>query len=296
MVDEIQDPPAVQSSKPIVIRRLLAASLIVLMLLFAAALLFPARSISTEAARRNACVNRMRMLQIAMREYHDAYDCFPPAFVADTAGKPIHSWRVLLLPFLGHRALYEKYDFSEPWNGPGNIQLANQMPTDFACPSDGSTENETNYVAVVGPGTAWPEDRATTKSDIQDSDDETIMLVEVTNSGINWLAPRDMPLDQALHGVNSVGKGLAISSKHRSGANAVFCDAHSRLLLNGLPPDVLHSLLTISGHERIESDALEWRDEVHGQPSAPPGDEFEKPQRGAVRPPGAQPLVTRTAD
>ncbi|HEV3023824.1 MAG TPA: DUF1559 domain-containing protein, partial [Pirellulales bacterium] len=43
-----------------------------------------------------------------------------PAFVADDEGKPMHSWRVLILPFIEQQPLYDQYDFSEPWNGPHN--------------------------------------------------------------------------------------------------------------------------------------------------------------------------------
>jgi len=42
--------------------------------------------------------DRLRNLQrlvIAMHLYHQDYGCFPPAYVADENGTPMHSWRVL---------------------------------------------------------------------------------------------------------------------------------------------------------------------------------------------------------
>ena len=55
--------------------------------------------------------------------YEDEHGCFPPAYVADASGRPMHSWRVLILPYLDQQQLYDQYDFSEPWNGPNNQQL-----------------------------------------------------------------------------------------------------------------------------------------------------------------------------
>ena len=71
----------------------------------------------------------------------------------------MHSWRVLLLPFLDGQPLYDEYDFSEPWNGPNNSKLASRRPATFllhGIKDPGGTM--TNYLAVVGAGTAWQVD------------------------------------------------------------------------------------------------------------------------------------------
>jgi hypothetical protein len=60
------------------------------------ALLQPAVAVSPEAARRNACIKNLTLLGIALHNYHDKYKSFPPAYVADANGKPMHSWRILL--------------------------------------------------------------------------------------------------------------------------------------------------------------------------------------------------------
>jgi translation elongation factor EF-Tu-like GTPase len=60
---------------------------------------------------------------LAVANYHETYGCFPPAYVADRDGKPMHSWRVLILPFLEQQELYHAYNFAEPWDGPNNRKL-----------------------------------------------------------------------------------------------------------------------------------------------------------------------------
>ena len=94
---------------------------------------------------------------LALHNYHSEYNALPPAYVADANGKPMHSWRVLILPYMEQSALYNRYKFNEPWNGPNNITLLNSMPSIFACPSRFSNPtNLTSYVAVTGPGTMFP--------------------------------------------------------------------------------------------------------------------------------------------
>src|SRR5436190_7601184 len=80
------------------------------------ALLLPAMRFGTrEAARRMQCSNHLKQIGLALQNYHDEYKSLPPAYIADTEGKPMHSWRVLILPFMEQKPLYDKYDFNEPW-------------------------------------------------------------------------------------------------------------------------------------------------------------------------------------
>ena len=72
--------------------------------------------------------------------YHLTGIHVPPAYFADESGKPLHSWRVLILPFLDEGALYKQYDFSEPWDGPNNSRLLARMPRVWPhCPHGSST-------------------------------------------------------------------------------------------------------------------------------------------------------------
>lgn len=82
------------------------------------------RSGAREAARRAQCSNNLKQIAFSLHSYHDRYGCFPPAYIADEEGKPMHSWRVLILPFIEEQALYDRYAFTEPWDGPSNRRLA----------------------------------------------------------------------------------------------------------------------------------------------------------------------------
>lgn len=162
----------------------------------------------------------------------------------------MHSWRVLLLPLVERNDIYRQYNFNEPWDGPSNRKLADKIPEIYGCWGRIDDTDETSYVAIVGPGTVWPGATGASLKHVIDSKGATILLVEVANSGINWLEPRDLPFDEAVLGVNGSRRG--ISSNHPGGANVVFCDRSVRFLPDDVPPETLRAMLTISGGEAID--------------------------------------------
>src|SRR5262245_19381933 len=87
---------------------------------------------ANRGARQGDCVMHLKQIALALLNYQDRYGYLPPAIVADANGKPLHSWRVLILPFLGGEDVYAKYDFNEPWNGPNNSRLQAELPEWFA--------------------------------------------------------------------------------------------------------------------------------------------------------------------
>ncbi len=169
--------------------------------LVAAWILMPTTSYPREAMYRSTCKNNLKKIMLALDNYHQTYGAFPPAFVADENGKPMHSWRVLLLPFVDQAPLYREYDFDKPWDNPENLKLLDQMPDIYACPSHHSRDekpNATSYVAVVGPNTAWQGSNSTKLSEFKDGTSNTIMLVEFNSENIPWTTPRDVTLNRAV--------------------------------------------------------------------------------------------------
>ncbi len=113
-----QDPPP-RRSWPVWLRSLLAALAGTGLLCLLA--FHPG---SAPRWRRSECANHLRQIALALHDYHQVYGCLPPAHVDGPGGKPMHSWRVLILPFLHYDELYRQYDFAEPWDGPKNSLLA----------------------------------------------------------------------------------------------------------------------------------------------------------------------------
>ncbi|MCA9163994.1 MAG: DUF1559 domain-containing protein [Planctomycetales bacterium] len=180
--------------------RLLRALFAAFILLCAACMLLPAVQSAREAARRSQCSNNLKQIALALHNYHDIYKSFPPAYIADANGRPMHSWRVLILPFMGYQELYDQYRFDEPWDGPNNRKLNSKVVDAYRCPANQSrTEHttHTNYVAIIGPNTIWPGAESTSFADILDGTSNTVMVIESKSADIHWMEPRDVDLNEA---------------------------------------------------------------------------------------------------
>jgi len=103
-------------------------------ILIGTALLLPMISFAREAACRMTCTNQLKQIGLALHNYHQAYRCFPPAYVADQNGKPMHSWRVLILPFMECEALYKQYDFNEFLGRPQQPKVTWKAPQYICLP------------------------------------------------------------------------------------------------------------------------------------------------------------------
>jgi len=210
-----------------------------------------------KAAQRSQCSGHLKQISLALLNYHDVYKSFPPAFIADQTGKPMHSWRVLILPFMEQKPLYDQYRFDEPWDGPNNRRLHAAALNMFECPAESKHgTGHTSYVAVVGPGTAWPGAKSIDLADIKDGTSNTILVVEVKNSGIHWMEPRDLDASQMPMTINAKPLGssatLDISSGHKGVAQVAFADGSVRAIPEDTPPATLRAMLTITGGEKVD--------------------------------------------
>ena len=116
------------------------------------ALLLPAVQAAREAARRMQCSNHEKQIVLALHNYHDKHGALPPLYTVDDEGKPLHSWRVLILPYIEQRSLYEQIRLDEPWDSEHNRQFHDQMPIIYRCPSMslGNPRKDCSYSAIAG--------------------------------------------------------------------------------------------------------------------------------------------------
>jgi len=184
----------------------------VVILLVLIPLLLPAVQSAREAARRSQCMNNLKQIALALLNYEAATARLPPAYLSDAEGKPMHSWRVLILPYMGaaERKLYNAYDFDEPRDGPNNRKLADQMPAVYRCPSCDacaaepgnplgvSTGNCTTYFAIASDETALQPERGARIRDVVDGTSKTITLIDCAGKHVNWMAPEDLTMDEAV--------------------------------------------------------------------------------------------------
>jgi hypothetical protein len=237
-----------------------------------AIVLFPAVNVG-EAGPRARSMNNLKQISLALLTYEAQYHCFPPAYIPDKDGKPIHSWRVLILPYLQREDLYQQYNLNEPWDGPNNRKLLAYRPRIFACPSDKTARafdaTTTSYVAVVGKNALWRAEkpRSVDELALHEGVTNTVMLVEVANSGINWTEPRDFCLDEP-KAAGSASPVPRVCVEHRSspgffsqesvtGACIAFADSHVQFLPSAaFASDKLKDWLAVGGFKDEEIDGL----------------------------------------
>ncbi len=204
---------------------------------------------------RSQCSSNLERIAQAMLDYEAQTGTFPPPFIADSSGQPMHSWRVLLLPYLGEEALFRRYDLSQPWNSPQNLAVAQQMPSVYACPLDSAatSANETSYMVIVGPQTPFSGPVGSSRQNLSDDPSATILVVEVFDSGVLWTQPNDLALSTLDPNVNG-SKTNSIRSHHENGAHAVMVDGKVVLLGNATSGDVVRAMATANQGENVSLD------------------------------------------
>jgi hypothetical protein len=220
--------------------------------------LYPRVQAAREAARHTACRGRLAKLELALQNYHDVHGSFPPAYLADETGKPLHSWRVLILPYFDRGKEYAEYRFDEPWNSPHNSKIEQSAATHFRCPSRTSNHlaPTTDYVLIVGKGTAFPGAGTTKLADILDGVENTILVAEINNSDIHWMEPRDLDAETMSFLVNDAARP-SVSAPHPAGPAVVFADTiKSYRLSPSLSANTLKALTTIAGNEPVSKEKL----------------------------------------
>ncbi len=171
-------------------------SLVLTLLLGCAGLwVIPVTLLVCNAESRVTRTNRLKQIGLAMHDYAIHHNNrFPPAARWDNQGKPLLSWRVLLLPYLEQQELYEEFRLDEPWDSPHNLALLERMPEVYKPVIPDKTEPFTTRLQVlVGPGTPFeiPEGPHLIK-DIPDGLSLTILVIEV-RLAVPWTKPADLP-------------------------------------------------------------------------------------------------------
>ena len=203
-------------------------------------LLLPAVRTARPAGRKTACVNNLRQVALALLNYERAHGTLPPAYTVDADGKPLHSWRTLILPYLERQDLYAKIDLTKPWDDPANAEVRNTVIPMYTCTELGIPMNHTTYLAVVGPDACFLPTDGRHLSDIADGTSQTIMVIEVPRDrSVPWMCPTDAD-ERLFQEVSS-----ATSLPHYGGIHAAFVDGSVYTLRADLPAKVRHALISI---------------------------------------------------
>lgn len=209
-------------------------------------LLMPFPRMARPAARRTQCKNNLKQIGLALHNYADVHGCFPPAVVADATGKPLHSWRTLLLPYLDQQKIYGSIDLSKAWDDPVNSEAFEQTPFCYRCPSADFPDNHTSYVAVAGRNGFLDPRRGRRIEEITDGTSNTVAVVEVSqNQSVHWMSPEDSGVDVLLHTVRDT------ETWHEGGFQGLMADGAVRFFSSDMDSETRHALATVAGGEPL---------------------------------------------
>jgi hypothetical protein len=224
----------------------------------AVSLTLPAIQAARETAMRMQCKNNIKQIILAFHNYYDTYSGLPPLYTVDKDGKPLHSWRVLILPFMEQTALYQKIRHNEPWDSEYNKQFHNINIDVYRCPTNPLAAQQNGsccYSVIAGegiiPAAKAGEQTCGTLARIIDGTSNVFAVVEVKEP-FCWMDPTaDINLEELLKGINN--KEGRVGGFHPEGINVGLFDGSVWLLQNSTPKDILKAFGTRDGGEAINN-------------------------------------------
>jgi Protein of unknown function (DUF1559) len=219
---------------------------------FIAMVFFPSAKNALGVRQRALGMSNAKQIADALNSYRVTYGSYPTPTVVDAAGKPLYSWRVLILPQLGYDSLYNAYQLDQSWDSPTNLNLMAQMPPVYACPGNinALAVQETNFSLIIGPGTLFPPGKPVNPDQMLDKASETLLVVETTDGAFTWTQPGDI----------SSSNGIAIGKRSMVDVGGNYPDCFIAATVDGSPVAIkdtiprasLDSMVSPNGEETVD--------------------------------------------
>ncbi|MBL8824943.1 MAG: DUF1559 domain-containing protein [Planctomycetia bacterium] len=224
------------------------------------ALLLPAIQKVRVAANRTVSGNNMRQALIAMHNYYNDYDRLPDV-VSMKEGKPLHSWRVHILPYVEYDQLYKQIKLDEPWDSEHNLKIFESVPIPKIYDHPGQNEGanrKTYYKAFYSkpdknPAAGFKLGARTTFATMVDGTSNTIALVEA-GPPVLWYKPEDIEFDP------NVPLPKMVSPWPDNRVQVAFFDGHIQSLWLGQKEDLWKASITANGGEVVDRSGLELKE------------------------------------
>lgn len=155
----------------------------------------PAVAAAEEQEMTRADANfRLRSVALAIHNFVSVNDHLPAPAIRSAEGKPLLSWRVDVLQFLGDpsaAALYKEFHLDEPWDGPHNKTLLTKIPAAYTPRDPSDVVGGTEIKVFVGPGALFEDEGNVTFGSVTDGLTPTLMAVQA-GPHVPWTKPEDI--------------------------------------------------------------------------------------------------------
>ncbi len=187
---------------------------------------------SYEVNGQSENMNKLRIIGQALQGYIRANGTLPPAAMLNWQGKPTVSWRVLILPYLGQKALYDQFDLTRSWDDPVNLQLLTKMPDVYRKFGAAFNTTETGFAGIEGRNTLFQRASAQLnggKSLAGLSPGQVLAVGPVGDFvSLPWTAPGDIPVKR----VTALGRARGFSGYGSTFTPLLFLDGSVYLMPN----------------------------------------------------------------
>ncbi len=217
------------------------------------ALLLPAVQQARTAARSTQSKNNLKQIGLALHNYHDVYNMFPPGGIYTKNDEPYNAWMTSLLPFVEQANLYNQIDFNQPWTAPRNQHVFKTRVINFLNPNLGPE------VALVGGGfgaSHYAGNSQVLKKngsikifEIVDGTSNTILAGEVSGGFMAWGDPENRR-DPA-NGFGTAPNQFGGPASGRGGVNMLLADGSVRFISENIDPQTLKALASPAGNEQV---------------------------------------------
>jgi Protein of unknown function (DUF1559) len=203
-----------------------------------------------DAQTRQATMDQMHSIGLAMHRYLDEHKTFPPPALVDGDGQPLLSWRVAILSYFKNDdciRLWRKFHLDERWSSEHNRALIAQMPAVYRCAkSKLADRGMTVYQVPHEPSTVFSGPGGIPMRMIIDGASRTIGVVEVDEAhAVPWTRPDDLAYDPA-----DPARGLG---GHFEDVFIIMAlDAQAHAVPKGIEKDELRGLFTYNGFEDLK--------------------------------------------
>ncbi len=204
------------------------------------ALIAPTIQQARDAARRSTSKNNLKQLGMALHNYHEIYECFPPGGIINENEVAYHGWFRSLMPQLDAAPYYEMINSDSPWSDPENASVFRIQYTVALMPSVKETYTKEGLALLhyLGNPNVFHRNSSVKLEDMKAGAAETWFLGEVAGNYQPWGYPFNWrPLGSQLNaGPDSYGRPT------KDGAHFLMGDGSVRFLPNAVDPEVLQTM------------------------------------------------------
>lgn len=246
-------------SKYVAVKLVYVSITLLLVLLFGTLLAMPMMYLPRMLVRnfsQSVASQQLGDIVIAIHNYHKVHGHLPPVANLSTDGKPLLSWRVHILPYLGEERLYKQFHLDEPWNSPHNLALLPQMPSIYRLPKYARQfpTGHTCYQLFVGEGAFMEMGKKRTLGILTTADGTDTLLGAIAEEAVAWTKPADIPFsaDQTLGLGKVYGAQDTYGRYYLVTANGMIVSLRDRENLHLLKP-----YITWNGSEKVDIQDIE---------------------------------------